>query len=86
MKRFGIGILGLVAGYLLFAFAGYFLVEALSSNVHDRSLEAAMTSAFVVGPLGAVLGFIAGFIMAGRSGRRAGEEPQRAINDPGRTP
>jgi len=66
MKRFAIGLLCAVAGYALFAFVGYFLIEWLSSNTHDRSVEAAMTSAFVFGPLGAVIGFIAGFVVGGR--------------------
>jgi hypothetical protein len=67
MKRFGIGILGLLLGYLVAAVVGYFLIGVLSSNTHDRSVEASMTSAFVVGPLGAVAGFILGFILGGRS-------------------
>jgi hypothetical protein len=67
MKRFGIGILGLLLGYLVAAVVGYFLIGVLSSNTHDRSVEAAMTSAFVAGPLGAVAGFILGFILGGRS-------------------
>ena len=69
MKRFAIGFLCAVAGYAIVAFAGYFLIEWLSSNTHDRSVEAAMTSAFVFGPLGAVIGFIAGFVIGGRLSR-----------------
>ena len=34
------------------------LVEVFSSNTHDKSLEGAMTGAFVVGPLMAVLAVI----------------------------
>ena len=66
MKRFGISLLGAVGGYLIAAFAGYFLIDWLSSNTHDRSVEAAMTSAFVLGPLGAVVGFIAGFVLGAK--------------------
>jgi multisubunit Na+/H+ antiporter MnhB subunit len=62
MKRFGLGVLGFIAGYLIAAVVGYFLIGALSSNMHDRSVEAAMTSAFVLGPIGAISGFIVGFI------------------------
>ena len=65
MKRFGIAVLFAVVGYLLAAAASYFLVDLFSSNVHDRSVEAAMTSAFVLGPLGAVVAFIMGFIRGG---------------------
>jgi hypothetical protein len=67
MKRFGIGLLGAVGGYLIVALVGYFLIGWLSSNTHDRSVEAAMTSAFVLGPLGAVIGFVAGFVLGGRA-------------------
>lgn len=71
MKRFGIGVLGFIAGYVICAVVGYFLIDVLSSNGHDRSVEAAMTSAFVIGPLGAVPGFAIGFVIDGRFQRRA---------------
>jgi hypothetical protein len=70
MKRFGIAVLFAMVGYLVAAVASYFLIGLLSSNVHDRSVEAAMTSAFVFGPLGAVVAFAVGFI---RGGRNAGQ-------------
>ena len=69
MKRFGIALLCAIAGYVVVAFASYFLVGWLSSNTHDRSVEAAMTSAFFFGPVGAVVAFIFGLYI-GRS--RAG--------------
>jgi len=65
MKRFAIGLLCAVGGYVVAAFAGYFLIDWFSSNVHDRSVEAAMTSVFVFGPLGAVIGFVVGLIFGG---------------------
>jgi len=71
MKRFAITLLFALGGYALTAFAGYFLIESLSSNVHDRSVEAAMTSVFVLGPVGAVIGFIVGFIVGRRISRPA---------------
>jgi MFS family permease len=71
MKRLGIGLLCAIGGYPIAAVAGYFLIEWFSSNMHDRSVEAAMTSAFVLGPLGAVLGFVVGFILGGRKFDRA---------------
>jgi len=71
MKRFGIAMLFAIAGYLVAAAASYFLVDLLSSNTHDRSVEAAMTSAFVFGPLGAVTAFIVGFIRGGRDSGQA---------------
>jgi hypothetical protein len=65
VKRFGIALLFAVVGYVVAAVGGYFLVGVFSSNSHDRSVEAAMTSVFVLGPLGAVAAFIVGFIRAG---------------------
>lgn len=47
----GLGFLG----YLVGLFGGLGLVLLLSNNQHDRSMEAAMTGAFVVGPLTALL-------------------------------
>jgi hypothetical protein len=72
MRRIGVGLAGAIAGYALLAVAGYWLTGLLSSNVHDRSVEAAMTSAFVWGPLGAVTGFVTGFVYAGRRARDTG--------------
>ena len=66
MRRFGFGVLGAIAGYVLFALCGYALVTYGSSNVHDRALEASMTAAFVAGPLGALIGLVAGIVMGGR--------------------
>jgi hypothetical protein len=65
MKRFGIALLYAVGGYIVAAAASYFLVGQLSSNTHDRSVEAAMTSALIWGPLGAVVAFVAGFVRHG---------------------
>lgn len=59
-KRIAMGVLGAVLGYVLGAFGGGFLVSVLSSNTHDRSVEAAMTGAFVLGPLAAVVGALVG--------------------------
>ena len=62
MRRVGIALLHAIVGCAIGAFAGYFLVQALSSNVHDRAVEAAMTAAFVTGPLCAVVGFVVGLV------------------------
>lgn len=56
MRKALLAIAGLLLGYVLGALAGALLVEALSANLHDKSLEAVMTGAFVTGPLGAVAG------------------------------
>jgi hypothetical protein len=75
MRRLVIGLLCGVGGYLVGAFAGYWLITWLSSNAHDRSVEAAMTGAFVCGPIGALIAFFAGFALSRpRSGSPATEE------------
>lgn len=63
MKSFGVLILAAIVGY-----AGGFairmgLVNLFSSNRHDTSMEAAMTGAFVVGPLMAVAAVIVTVVM-----------------------
>jgi hypothetical protein len=65
MRRFLIALAGVPVGYLGFAFAGYWEIQVLSDNAFDRSLEASMTAAFVIGPGGAIIGFIAGLILGG---------------------
>ena len=71
MKRFALGLLCAIGGYVIAAFVGYFLIDWFSSNMHDRSVEAAMTSVLVFGPFGAVVGFVVGFVIGGRVFRRA---------------
>jgi len=72
MKRLGIGVLCAVGGYIAGALAGYFMIAWFSSNMHDRSVEAAMSSIFVWGPVGAVLAGFIGFIWGGRRSGGAG--------------
>lgn len=62
MRRVLVGLLYAVPSYLLGAFGGGYAVSLLSSNQHDRSVEAAMTGAFVLGPVAAVIAFVAGVI------------------------
>jgi hypothetical protein len=66
MKRVGIGFLWAVSGYAIAAFASYFLIEAFSSNTHDRSVEAAMTCLFLLGPPGGIVAFAPGFLRSGK--------------------
>ena len=68
LRRFGFGVLWAVPAYLVGAFGGGYLVSLLSSNTHDRSMEAAMTGAFVLGPLSAFAGFVVGAIRAAPAG------------------
>jgi hypothetical protein len=53
--RILIGVLILASGYIIGAAVGYALVLASTSNTHDASVEAAMTGAFVAGPIVAVV-------------------------------
>jgi hypothetical protein len=57
-----------LGGYLIGALLGYAFVSNLSTNVHDRDVEAAMTSAFVIGPLCALAAGVCGALLA-RPGR-----------------
>src|SRR5580698_9484372 len=56
MRRFCSELLGMLFGYPLFAFAGYWAIGFFSGNHFDGSVEASMTAAFVFGPIGAVVG------------------------------
>ncbi len=60
LLSFGLGLVGYVVGL----FGGLGLVSLLSSNQHDRSMEAAMTGAFVVGPLTGLLFAVVTFVRA----------------------
>ena len=63
MRRFFTALLGMLIGYPLFAVAGYWAIGLFSGNHFDGSVEASMTAAFVFGPLGAIVGIIAGAIL-----------------------
>lgn len=67
MNRLVVVVLCLIAGFVVFAVCGYFATQLLSSNSHDRDVEAAMTAMFVAGPIGALIGAV---VAARRSGRR----------------
>ena len=61
-RRLAISLaLGLL-GYVIGLFGGMGLVYQLSSNQHDRSIEAAMTGALFTGPLTALLFAAVSFI------------------------
>jgi hypothetical protein len=65
MRRLLLALIGVPVGYILFAFAGYWAIQLFSGNTFDRSVEASMTAAFVLGPGGAVIGFVAGLLLGG---------------------
>ncbi len=58
MKIFVLSLLAASGGYLIGVGGGILLVNLLSTNTHDKSVEAAMTGAFVTGPVAALLSFI----------------------------
>ena len=79
MKTFLLALLAAVGGYALGTFGSMTLIERFSSNQYDRSVEAAMTSALVVGPLIGLLS--AGLVVAYRTARShvvAGEDGEPA--------
>lgn len=57
--------IGLLLGYVAGALAGAMLVQLFSTNTHDKSLEVAMTAAFVAGPAGAVIGVLIAWFTGG---------------------
>ena len=62
LRRFGRGLLWGTGGYLIGALATYALIVLLSSNTHDRGVEAPMTAAFLGGPVVALVAFIIGAV------------------------
>jgi ABC-type branched-subunit amino acid transport system permease subunit len=66
MKTFGLAVLAAMGGYAIGLISGIFLIEAFSNNRHDRSVEAAMTGAVVVGPLLAVVAVIVLLVIRAR--------------------
>jgi hypothetical protein len=72
MKRFVIAVFGAIVGFIAFGLCAYAAIELLSSNTHDRALEAAMTAIFVAGPLGGIVGGILGARLSKRA--QAGTE------------
>ena len=59
LKIIGLSFLALVAGYIVGLFGGMALMNRLSSNRHDKSVEAATTSALIIGPACSLLAVIA---------------------------
>ena len=58
MKSFGVALLSAILGYIVGLFGTMAAIEIFASNTHDKSMEAAMTGAFVGGPLMAVVSVI----------------------------
>lgn len=62
MRRFAVALAWAAVGYATAVVASYFLVAWLSFNAHDHEMEAAMTSFFFYGPVGALVAGIAAFV------------------------
>ncbi len=58
VRIIALSVVALIVGYLVGLFGGMVLVNTVSPNKHDKSMEAAMTSAFVIGPVVAILAFV----------------------------
>ena len=58
LKIIVFGILALVVGYGIGLFGGMWLINTFSNNPRDRELEAAMTGAFVIGPIVAIVALV----------------------------
>lgn len=69
MKTFAIVVAAAIAGFVLAAAIAFGAVGLLSSNTHDRSVEAAVTAFLLAGPLGALLAAIAAAAAARRRRR-----------------
>ncbi|MEZ0540083.1 hypothetical protein [Fibrella arboris] len=67
MKKIGISLFGGFVGYVLVAVFGFFLLIRLSSDTHDREVEAAITRLLTLGPIGAIQGIFMGYQWAKRS-------------------
>jgi hypothetical protein len=65
-RRLLVGVLYGVVGYIAGAVGGGWATSTFSANAHDGSVEAAMTGAFVTGPLVAIIAAVVGFARAAR--------------------
>jgi predicted peroxiredoxin len=68
MRTFGVALLATILGYIVGLFGTMAAIELFSSNQHDKSMEAAMTGAFVGGPLIAVISMITILVLRRKQG------------------
>ncbi len=68
-------VVGVVIGFVAGVVLGAALIALFSSNTHDKSVEMAMTAAFVTGPIGAVIGLIAALLRKAPGSRTSNGEP-----------
>lgn len=62
MKTVGVSLLVALVGYAVGALLGMVAINLISTNQHDKAMEAAMTGFLFVGPLVAILSVI-GFLV-----------------------
>jgi uncharacterized membrane protein len=74
MRTVGSLLLFVLAGYVIGAVFTFVAVQVLSGNTNDRSVEAAMSAAFIGGP---ALAVVLGLFGSGRSRRRRGASGRR---------
>lgn len=65
MSKFVRGLIGLIVGYGAGLALGLVAIGAFSTNTHDKSVEMAVTSALVTGPICAVIGCIWAVVRGG---------------------
>lgn len=78
LRRVLLALSWAIPSYFLGLFSCLWLLPYFSQNQHDSSIEAAMTGAFVFGPLLFVLGFLIGFSF---HGPRHSTPPSKAGQD-----
>jgi hypothetical protein len=86
LRRLGVGFLCAILSYPIGVVVGMFLVSQCSPNMHDRSMEAAMTGAFFFGPVAAVIGLLIGVVNARSSGAPAPDAATATEPPGGRAP
>lgn len=59
MRTVAVALSVLVSGYVTGGLIGFAAIQAMSSNTHDRDVEAAMTGAFLTGPVVAAFALVA---------------------------
>jgi hypothetical protein len=63
MRTFGLAVLVGAGGYVAGVLLGVFLVQLSSTRKSEKSMEAAMTGFFYVGPVVAVIAFVVALVM-----------------------
>ncbi len=67
MPKFARVAAGILLGFAIGVATGVALISLFSGNTHDKSAEMAMTSVFVAGPVGAILGLFVGLFWKRRA-------------------